>query len=355
MDINTLYIADTTNNRVVLIQSGSTNATAIIGSLGNGTNQLNSPTDVFVTSAFIYILDGYNYRVQRWTKNGSNGIAAAGTTGVAGNSSSFTNFGYSYGIYVDKYGYLYISDKANSRVLRYPPGSSNGTSSIMVAGTGNSGSAPSELNQPHKVFVDDDLSMYIADAGNHRIQKWTYGACSGITVAGNGTMGNSNSQLNYPVHVIVDANGFMFISERDNHRIIRWLVGSTTGECIAGCSGIAGNRTDKLNNPSAVALDSDGLLYVSDQLNNRVQKFSLISTSGEYSISCDTIFDEVEVLTEKTVSLFSPSDTATLGKVDTIADHRSRIDGGCSRKWIFDDESQSGHAHRRQQHSLHCR
>ena len=284
VDNNTLYIVDTGNHRIVVIQPGSTNATMISGSgPGNGSNQLYQPTDVFVSSAFVYILDALNYRVQRWSRDGSNITTVAGITSTPGNSSTSITIGYSCGIYMDNYGYLYVSDKAYHRIVRYLPGSSSGDSGVLVAGTGTAGSGPSQLNSPTKLFVDIDRAMYIADTNNHRIQKWTYGACSGVTVAGTGTAGSTASQLNYPMAVIVDSNQYMYITDQSNHRIQRWAPGACAGECLVGCSGSGGNGSNRLLNPQSVAFDNQGALYASDGGNHRVQKFILTSTVGELS------------------------------------------------------------------------
>ena len=196
VDNTTLYIADHSNNRVVVIQPGSTTATFILGSgAGAVSSQFNQPSDIFVTSTSVYVLDTMNYRVQRWPRNGVNGTTVAGITGSVGTAASNNTFGVSYGIYVDKYGYLHVSDQANHRILRFPPGSTSGTSFVVVAGTGVAGIGPSQLNSPYKAFVDDDLTIYIADTGNHRIQRWSYGACSGVTVAGTGNAGTALNQL----------------------------------------------------------------------------------------------------------------------------------------------------------------
>ena len=285
VDNSTLYIADTLNNRVLIVLLSSNNATGIIGSAGTASNQFNQPTDVFVTTTSIYILDALNYRVQKWPRNGTSGITVAGIRGSAGSTASTTTFGYSYSIFVDNAGYLYVSDQPNHRVLRFPPGSTNGTSGIVVAGTGIAGAGPSQLNSPCGIFVDDARAMFIADMYNQRIQKWIYGACSGVTVAGTGTAGSSVNQLRNPVSVTVDANQYMYISDRDNHRILRWPVGSCAGECIAGCTGSAGATANRLNSPFTLAFDNNGLLYVSDRSNNRVQKFSLAGASRTYFVS----------------------------------------------------------------------
>ena len=282
VDNTTLFIVDCYNHRVVVIQPGSSNATFILGSgAGPISSQFNQPSDIFVTSTSVYVLDTMNYRVQRWSRNGVNGTTVAGITSSVGTAASNNTFGVSYGIYVDKYGFLYVTDTANDRVLRFPPGSTSGTSATVVAGTGVAGAGPSQLNNPYKAFVDDDLTMYIADTSNHRIQRWSYGACSGVTVAGTGTAGSALNQLSSPASVIVDANGFMYISDFNNHRILRWSLGACAGECIAACSGASGTATNQLNNPFSLAFDSNGLMYVSDKLNHRVQKFSILGGFGE--------------------------------------------------------------------------
>lgn len=283
MDNNTLYIADSSNNRVVVIQFGSTNATTIIGSRGNASNQLMGPSDVFVTSTFIYIVEESNYRVQRWPRNGSNITTVAGITGVFGNPSSTNAFRESYGMQLDKYGYLFVADRPNNRVLRFPPESVSGVSGVIVAGTGTMGSTPSQLMAPTKAFVDDDRTMYIADTANNRVQKWTYGACAGLTVAGNGTLGSSMSQLFYPMSVIVDSNQYIYVADAYNHRIQRWAPGASVGECIVGCSGTTGNRSNQLYAPQYLAFDNQGALYVADTGNHRVQKFVLSSAIGKWS------------------------------------------------------------------------
>ena len=281
VDNNTLYIADRLNHRVVVIQPGSNTAVAILGtgSAAAGAHQFNQPTDVFVTNTSVYVLDQYNYRVQMWPRNGSNGTTVAGITGSA--SASLTTFGLSYGIFLDNYGYLYVSDSPNHRILRFPPGSLSGTSAVVVAGIGTAGAGASQLNGPYRIFVGDDQSLYIADTSNHRIQKWAYGACSGVTVAGTGTSGTADSQLSSPTSVIIDANQYMYVADQSNNRIQRWAPGACSGQCLVGCSRLTGAGSNTLYNPQSVVFDSQGALYVSDGTQNRVQKFAILSNNGK--------------------------------------------------------------------------
>ena len=316
VDNTTLYIADKGNNRVVIVQPNSTNATAIIGtSSGSASNQFNQPTDVFVTSTFIYVLDALNYRVQMWPRNGSNGTTVAGITGSAGSTASTATFGYSYGIFVDNTGYLYVSDQSNHRVLCFPPGSTSGTSSVVVAGTGTAGAGSLQLNGPYRIFVDDAKAVYIADTYNHRIQKWVYGACSGVTVAGTGTAGATTGQLDTPVSLIVDSNQIMYIGDQFNNRIHRWALGDCAGQCIVGCTLTFGSGSHQFWFMQGIAFDSQGALYVSDGGNNRVQKFSALKDVGQY----ETLFhcDSVLMVRFRSIHGDEYNGTYNLGKYNT--------------------------------------
>ena len=281
VDNGTLYIVDRYNHRVVLINTNSTAAAVTMGSFGTASDQFNEPADVFVTNTSIYVLDQLNYRVQKWPRNGSNGTTVAGILGSVGNTSSNSTFGLSHGIYVDIFDFLYVVDQPNHRVLRFPPNSSSGTNGVVVAGTGTAGAGPSQLNQPCQVSVTSNLTMFITDMFNHRIQRWTVGASSGVTVAGNGTSGTTDRDLSYPRSVIVDDNGNMYIGDESNNRIQRWTSGGCLGECLVGCSRLNGSATDRLGSPQAVAFDSQGALYVSDGNQNRVQKFAIRISTGK--------------------------------------------------------------------------
>jgi sugar lactone lactonase YvrE len=102
-------------------------------------------------------------------------------------------------------------------------------------------------------------------------------------VAGNGSSGSSFSQLSLPTALVVDANGYMYILDTNNNRILRWAPNATSGVCIAACTGTSGAQTNQLNFPTGVAFDSNGSMYVSDQNNNRIQKFQILDSNSEYS------------------------------------------------------------------------
>jgi hypothetical protein len=58
--------------------------------------------------------------------------------------------------------------------------------------------------------MDGYQTLYVADAGNQRVQMWPAGAISGITVAGiTGMVGSDLTMLNNPYAIIVDNNGYV--------------------------------------------------------------------------------------------------------------------------------------------------
>lgn len=61
---------------------------------------------------------------------------------------------------------------------------------------------------------------------------------------------------------------------------MKWTTNYAVGGiCVVGCTGTVGTADDQLNLPRDLKFDKYGNLYVSDQGNNRVQKF-MLQTSG---------------------------------------------------------------------------
>ena len=82
--------------------------------------------------------------------------------------------------------------------------------------------------------MDYANNLYIADRGNHRIQKYLFGSSIGQTVAGNITGGSSSDKLLCPSRVLIDSNENLYIADSCNHRIQFWRKGVNFGTTIAG-------------------------------------------------------------------------------------------------------------------------
>jgi uncharacterized protein (TIGR03437 family) len=195
-------------------------------------------------------------------------------------------------VYVDQAGNLFITDQFNNRIRKVAP---NGTIST-VAGTGVAGfsgdggpAIDAEIYTPTGIRGDHSGNLYIADVGNQRIRKVD---SSGIitTFAGNGNKGYGgdgglaiNASFYNAVRVAIDPSGNVLVADQSDHRIRRiapsGFITTIAGNGVGAFSGDGGPAINaSLNNPTAVAVDGGGVIYISDQFNQRIRKIALDGT-----------------------------------------------------------------------------
>jgi len=310
-----LFIADQLNNRIREVNASTGIITTVAG---NGTSgfsgdggqatdaKLSSPTAVAVDAqGDLFIADQLNFRIRE--VNLSTGIittvAGNGVPGSSGDGGEATaaELNIPSGVAVDAQGDLFIADTGSARVREV-----NASTGIIttVAGNGTFGSSgdgglatAAELNLPFGVAVDAQGDLFIADTGSARIRE--VNASTGIitTVAGNGTRGFSGdggkattAQLDAPSGVAVDAQGDLFIADQNNARVREvdastGIITTVAGNGTLGFSGDDGPAIDaQLVNPTAVAVDAQGNLFIADQNNDRVRGvFSVPAPSASIS------------------------------------------------------------------------
>jgi DNA-binding beta-propeller fold protein YncE len=276
-----MYVVDRGNSRVQKYPAGSRLGTTLLGdgTADSGSDQLDEPMGLYVDALTedVYVADCYNLRIQ---KVSSVNVTLQGLT-VVDSSSSPSVYG-PFGVQFDAQRNLYVSDW-NQRVIKWSP---NATIGILVAGTGTVGSDASSFNLPDIFDLDATGEyVYVADRNNNRIQKWklpfngSAPATAGVTVAGGNGAGNLPNQLNSPHSVYVSKKtGAIYIADSGNNRVQRWQVGATEGVTIAGSpSGVSSTGPTDFSYPEGVFLDAnETYLYVADQGNNRVQRFTLM-------------------------------------------------------------------------------
>ncbi|CAF4216375.1 unnamed protein product, partial [Rotaria magnacalcarata] len=250
-DDQTVYVADSSNHRIVKWKKGAANGQVVVGGngKGSGAHQLSYPLDVIVDKErdSLIISEFENSRGVRWPRRN-------GTSG----ETIISNIGNCLALTMDENGSLYVTDYSKHEVRRYQRGESEGT---VVAGGNGKGNRLDQLTNPLYVFFDRDHSVYVSENVNNRVTKWMEGAKEGIVVAGGQGQGNGLTQLNHPRGGVVDQLGTVYVTDCGNDRIMRWPKGATQGSVIVGGNG-RGGQSSQLSCPIGLSFDRYGNLYV---------------------------------------------------------------------------------------------
>jgi sugar lactone lactonase YvrE len=202
---------------------------------------------------------------------------------------------------------MYIMDQANQRI-RYVENDVIET----FAGTGAEGysgdgglAKDAEFNLPSgqqanptgKITIDRDNNIYVADTGNHIVRKILADEAPAPgtrplhetniieLLAGTpmvpGSTGDggpaTQATLRYPLDVAVGPDGDVFIADTYNHVVRRvdkdGYITTFAGKMgVKGYRGDGGSPTDALlDEPSGLAFDADGNLYIADRVNSRIR------------------------------------------------------------------------------------
>jgi uncharacterized repeat protein (TIGR01451 family) len=249
----------------------------------------------------VYVVDWKNYRVREITPGGTiSTFAGNGTASDTGDNGSATSAGVTpYAVVADPSGNVYTADQAIVRKV-------SGGTITTVAGngtanySGDNGPAIDATLSAHLtgIAMDSKQNLYVADYDNQRIRKITPGPNSIITtVAGDGTRGYNGdgipaigAKLNDPSSVAVDKNGNLYIADSQNNRI-RVVTADGNISTYAGTGAVANNGDGGLAtsaavlNPSGLAFDAAGTTLFIATGGNTIR---MVSPSGVISTVAGT-------------------------------------------------------------------
>jgi DNA-binding beta-propeller fold protein YncE len=169
------------------------------------------------------------------------------------------------GVAVGPDGRVYVSEGRSNRVTIF-----NQDGSIAGA-FGRPGGGEGELAEPWGIAVAPNGDVFIADTWNHRVQKF---AADGRAIAAWGGVADTKGDVQAqpgkffgPRDVAIGPDGLVYVSDTGNKRI---QVFDANGGVVRVFGG-AGDQPGRFNEPVGLAFDGDTLL-VADAWNGRVQR-----------------------------------------------------------------------------------
>ena len=258
-----------------------------------------------------------------------------------------------WGVAVNKRGEILVAEIYMHRISVFSP------TGVKLRSFGSEGSGPGQFKQPCSVIVDDDGNILVVDAGNRRIEKFTsdykhiasasvesqglqYSHQIAVTIstpftrkiaisdssnnhvqifnpdltfnssihyegeslkdiafdsAGNMYMADSkdncirvfNPKYNYtnmrqfgkrdknyrelldgPICIYIDSDNIVYVTEENSHRISLFTL---EGEFLTSF-GSKGDGPGQFNRPYSITMDKQGMIYVVDRDNARIQVFA---------------------------------------------------------------------------------
>ena len=193
------------------------------------------------------------------------------------------------GVAVDEAGDIFVADPGRHQILWLDL--STGVWTIVAGGAragfgGDGGAAAGALlSGPTGVAVDRAGILFIADSRNHRIRRLDRSTGTITTVVGTGSPGfggdggqGAVARLNGPSAVAVDQDQNLLITDSLNNRVRRvdaatGVVTTVAGNGTSGFNGDDGPATEaSLHRPAGVAVDRSGNLFISDMFNRRIRR-----------------------------------------------------------------------------------
>jgi streptogramin lyase len=205
------------------------------GAQVQGDGQFSSPRGIAVdSSGSVFVVDYWNYRVQKFTSDGLFEIKWGSRCRVS-----------------DGYGECLDPD-----------------------GSGSLETGDGQFFAPEGVAAGSDF-VYVADAGNDRIQKFTSG---GDFVTKWGEYGTGDGQFINPIGIAIDDSGFVYVADTGNNRIQKF---TSDGVFVTEWGRPErGSGVGDFSGPSYVAAGPGDKIHISDTGNNRIQVFKRVTVSS---------------------------------------------------------------------------
>jgi DNA-binding beta-propeller fold protein YncE len=238
---------------------------------------------------------------------------------------SFGTFSGSRSLSIAPNGLIYVVDTGDNMVKVY---SASGDSLNEIGG---SGWGQLEFDQPCDIAVGTGLNFYVADYGNHRIQRFDKDL-NYISTFYTRDNDDPSQRFGYPASVAVSRLGDLFLLDNENLRVVKLNTFSTIERTFGGIEAGKGRLEDprkiRLTNQDLVCVLDGQRILIFDYFGNYVRTIGegLFKNPRGMTMQNDTIYvvddQEVELLNSdgKFFGALTPSSVGEHGSSQAFED-----------------------------------
>ena len=205
-------------------------------------------------------------------------------------------FYWPHGVAMDRSGNVFVADTANHTIRKITP---TGLVSTLAGSAGHSGATDgtgtaARFREPNSIAIDASGNLFIADTGNNLIRRITPdGTVSTFAGYNNGNYGaidgvGTAAMFGFPEGLTIDRNGNLFVADSLSCTIRKitpnGVVTTVAGRAFNRATADGAGANAAFYHPAAIAVDSNGTLFVADAgLIRRVTATGAVTTLGNVS------------------------------------------------------------------------
>jgi sugar lactone lactonase YvrE len=292
---NNIYVTDTSDETIRQITPNGT-VTTFAGSSGTQGSADKKGTAASFTlpigiaadaAGNLYVADTGNHTIRKITvdANVSTLAGLAGDSGADDGTNGTARFRSPNSLVVDGHGTVFVADTFNDTIRKITPA---GVVTTLVGSAGKAGDVDStntvaRFQSPIGIVVDENTNLFVADSANHSIRKVS-AALAVTTFAGaTGSLGSvdatgTDARFNHPLGSAFDSSGNLYIADQQNITV-RKMTPDGAVSTLAGTAGVTGTNdgpglSAHFNNPSGLATDRDGNVYLTDSFSHTIRKIT---------------------------------------------------------------------------------
>jgi sugar lactone lactonase YvrE len=222
----------------------------------------------------IFVVDTGNETIRKITPAGlvTTLAGTAGLSGSADGTGAAARFNYPQGVAVDGEGNVFVTDAGNDTIRKITPA---GVVTTLAGTAGFSGSLDgtgdaARFDSPRDVVVDGAGNILVGDwGGKGAIRKITPAGVVTTLAGTEGLVGSADG-------LALDGAGNVFVADSINNTIQEVTVAGVV-TTLAGTAGLEGSADGagaaaRFNNPCGVAVDGAGNVFIADARNNTIRK-----------------------------------------------------------------------------------